>query len=101
VSVSVDSTVRFWDVTTSNEITQFTGHDRDVSNVAVSADGQTVLTGGRDGTMRLWQVPVWDDNLPDQLREARYAYVFSCTEREQYRIEPYCETDQSAAATSN
>jgi WD40 repeat protein/serine/threonine protein kinase len=34
-----------------------TGHDGAVTSVAVSGDGKVAATGGRDGTLRLWDVP--------------------------------------------
>ncbi|MHC5937314.1 WD40 repeat domain-containing protein [Nostoc sp.] len=32
----------------------FRGHEDDVSSVAISADGQTIVSGSIDGTVRLW-----------------------------------------------
>ncbi|MBE9034388.1 nSTAND1 domain-containing NTPase [aff. Roholtiella sp. LEGE 12411] len=32
----------------------FRGHEGLVNSVAISADGQTIVSGGRDGTVRLW-----------------------------------------------
>ncbi|QFS48795.1 caspase family protein [Nostoc sphaeroides] len=32
----------------------FRGHEGDVISVAISADGQTIVSGGSDGTVRLW-----------------------------------------------
>nr|WP_322684191.1 WD40 repeat domain-containing protein [Nostoc sp. DedQUE07]MDZ8129994.1 WD40 repeat domain-containing protein [Nostoc sp. DedQUE07] len=32
----------------------FCGHEGNVSSVAISADGQTIVSGGTDGTVRLW-----------------------------------------------
>ncbi|MEH1858802.1 MAG: caspase family protein [Nostoc sp.] len=34
----------------------FRGHEGDVNSVAISADGQTIVSGGGDGTMRLWNL---------------------------------------------
>ncbi|WP_433259826.1 protein kinase domain-containing protein [Actinosynnema sp. CS-041913] len=36
---------------------RMTGHEGPVSSVAVSGDGKIAATGGRDGTLRLWDVP--------------------------------------------
>ncbi|WP_193198177.1 caspase family protein [Nostoc sp. MG11] len=32
----------------------FRGHKRDVNSIAISADGQMIVSGGGDGTVRLW-----------------------------------------------
>ncbi|MEH2389932.1 MAG: caspase family protein, partial [Nostoc sp.] len=34
----------------------FRGHEGDVISVAISADGQTIVSGGSDGTVRLWNL---------------------------------------------
>ncbi|MEH1900004.1 MAG: hypothetical protein V7L04_00900, partial [Nostoc sp.] len=34
----------------------FPGHESDVNSVAISADGQTIVSGGTDGTVRLWNL---------------------------------------------
>ncbi|MCL6755446.1 hypothetical protein KBT16_32475, partial [Nostoc sp. CCCryo 231-06] len=31
------------------------GHEGDVRSVAISADGQTIVSGGGDGTVQLWR----------------------------------------------
>jgi WD40 repeat protein len=38
------------------ELRRFEGHDRQVSCMALSADGKRLLTGGLDQTLRLWDV---------------------------------------------
>ncbi len=35
----------------------FRGHTSAVLSVCVSTDGQTVYSGGADGSVRVWQVP--------------------------------------------
>ncbi len=49
---SFDRTARLWDIATGNRAghCKFEGHSEGVDCVAISPDGQQVLTGGGDGT---------------------------------------------------
>jgi WD40 repeat protein len=55
LSGSLDGTARLWDVTTGRELSSFMGYDGGVYAVAFGPDG-TVITGGRDRTIRIWRV---------------------------------------------
>ncbi len=48
--------VSLFDVRTGREIHAFVGHKEGVSCVAVSPDGQTLATGGVDGSLLLWEI---------------------------------------------
>jgi WD40 repeat protein len=51
-----DSTVRLWD-TEGNPIGQpFRRHEGFVSSVAFSPDGQMIVNGSSDTTVRMWRV---------------------------------------------
>jgi hypothetical protein len=54
VSADANGQVILWNTRTGNEIRRFVGHDATVSAVQISPDGRRVLTGGADGTARLW-----------------------------------------------
>jgi WD40 repeat protein/DNA-binding SARP family transcriptional activator len=50
------STVEVWDVPAGPNAV-LSGHDRDVAAIDVSPDGRQLATGGRDGTLQIWELP--------------------------------------------
>jgi WD40 repeat protein len=57
VSSSRDNTLRFWDLQ-GNKIGERI-HPDDVLSSVISRDGQTIVTGGKDGSLRLWPGGDW------------------------------------------
>ena len=55
-SGSWDKTVRLWDVTTGEQLSELTGHTSLVYSVSFSPDGKTLASGSKDNTVRLWDV---------------------------------------------
>lgn len=51
-----DPTVRMWDPETGAEVRRFEGAGWVLEALAVSADGQTLVAGGRDGVVYVWRV---------------------------------------------
>ena len=48
--------IKVWDLDTGAKVRRLEGHTGEVSCAALAADGTKVLTGGTDGTVRLWDV---------------------------------------------
>ena len=56
VSGSDDQTIRIWDLTakTNQLVRKLRGHQDEVRSLALSADGTTLLSGGKDGMLFCW-----------------------------------------------
>ena len=63
-AVSNDNRVLIWDMETGEELAVCEGHSNSVTSVAFSPINNTVLSGSRDGTMRLWS---WHENSCETL----------------------------------
>ena len=57
-SGSDDNTIKLWQIGTDREIRTLTGHTSGVASVAISPDGQTLVSSGisYDNTIKLWQI---------------------------------------------
>jgi WD40 repeat protein len=65
VSASQDRTIRVWDLETGKKLFWLAGHTDDINSLAVTPDGNTVLTGGaRDDH----SIRVWDLDAREELR---------------------------------
>jgi WD40 repeat protein len=49
--------LRLWDLATGKELKQFKGHTGPILSLAISGDGQSMVSGSADGSMRLWELP--------------------------------------------
>jgi WD repeat-containing protein 48 len=51
-----ESIVRVWDARTGARITKFVGHTDNVRDILVAQDGDTILTGSSDQTVKVWSM---------------------------------------------
>ena len=55
-SASADQTIRLWDVAARRPLRTLRGHRSEVRSLDVSRDGRTLASGGKDGTVLLWDL---------------------------------------------
>jgi WD40 repeat protein/serine/threonine protein kinase len=82
-----------WDFQTGDEVQRFYGPGANSWNVVYSPDGQTLFSTTPDPNEDViqWRVADWSlDELRTWVSKNRYVRDFTCEERTQYRIEPYC-----------
>ncbi|MBN3868918.1 MAG: hypothetical protein HWQ23_00830 [Nostoc sp. JL33] len=48
--------MKLWEVTIGKEIRTLTGHSNGVNSIVFSRDGKTLVSGGQDKTIKLWEV---------------------------------------------
>lgn len=53
---SANSTVYLFDCASGEPVASFAGHNAAIGSVAVSLDGQYVVSGSRDGAVKLWDI---------------------------------------------
>ena len=56
-SASDDCKIRRWDLTTRQSLAVLDGHSSVVRGLAVTSDGTTLVSGGRDKVYNVWQLP--------------------------------------------
>jgi WD40 repeat protein len=91
VSGSSDNTLILWDLQTGEAIRSYRGHIGRINGLAFSPDGRKVLSGGHEGLLIEWRVDDILEELVGWTEANRYLRELTCSEREQFNIEPLCE----------
>lgn len=65
-----DGKIYLWDLTSQRQLARWEAHPGGVGQVVFLPDGRHLLSGGRDGAVRLWEVHA-DGSVPTQRRELR------------------------------
>lgn len=53
-SAATDHLVRLWDLSTGNEVREFSGHGGEATGVAFTPDGHWLISSGAEGSIRIW-----------------------------------------------
>ena len=77
VSGGSDHLVKLWSVNPFKHTLDFTGHTGYVSTVCVSPDGSLCASGGKDGTVMLWDIGTEKLLYQLETEEIIHAFVFS------------------------
>ena len=56
LSAPLANKVHVWDAASGEELARFDGHPEAVKALAVSGDGQRVVSSGGDGVARIWEL---------------------------------------------
>jgi len=91
---SADNTTTLWDMETGEVIRRYSGPKADVFSIAFGPDGRDAVVTFFDGGVELWRIDTTVDDLVTWTKNNRYIPELTCTQRELYRIEPLCESEE-------
>jgi WD40 repeat protein len=74
-----------WDVATGQIVRRYEGHKGNVTAVAFSPDGQSLLSGSADATVRVWRNDSLEE-LQAWIDTNRYLPILSCDQRLTYGL---------------
>jgi len=82
---TADGTLRVWDVGSGQSLRTLEGHTSSVYAVAYSPDGQTVVSGSSDRTLRVWPILRLNE-LIDWTLANRYVPELTDEQRQRYGL---------------
>jgi WD40 repeat protein len=92
-STSFDRTAMIWDVASGQPIRRYVWNESpSVYSIAFSPDGKSILLGGTNSLVSLWQINPTLDDLLAWVRENRFVLPPTCIQRQIYDLKPLCET---------
>jgi len=74
--MSEDNTLRLWDRAGNPIGEPLRGHSDSVRSVGFSPDGEMIVSGSSDSTLRLWRGGTWKDWLAVCCNRLRYHPIF-------------------------
>ncbi len=90
-SGGLDRRLSVWEVSTGAEIRRYrTGTTASFRSVDFSQNGQSLLTGMSDATLREWRLLLNRDDLLAWTYQNRHIPIPTCSQREQFGLEPLC-----------
>jgi WD40 repeat protein len=89
---SGDGTTSLWDVETGEVIRRY--GNGFVMKPVFNADGRQALIGFHDGAVELWRIDATQEQLLEWIKANRYIPELTCNQRDLYRIEPSCESEE-------
>ena len=92
ISGGDDNRVILWDALTGLPLQTFFGHEAPVQQVIFGLDGRTAISVSseiEDGVLK-WNIRNTSDTI-DWVRQNRYLVDLTCTQRDQYKVEPVCD----------
>lgn len=100
ISASEDRSLRLWDTATGDSIQRFGEQDMPITSVVFSPDGAKALAGSLGGRVVLSTIDT-ADSLKKWALENRYIPELSCSEREQFRLQPLCDLPTATPAPTS
>src|SRR5262249_58892239 len=73
----MDYLVRLWDPATGYEVMKLRGHEGCITSLAFSPDGNTLASGSKDQSIRLWDLRLNKEARAIRQPDAIYTVAFS------------------------
>jgi WD40 repeat protein len=60
ISFWMENSLQLWNVETATQIASWQGHTDTVNSIAFTADGRTLISGSWDGSIKFWEMVIFD-----------------------------------------